>query len=118
MLWHSCCTVLCLLFTTTVATLSLTCTFNLTHSPTLTPTSNSSCIKIVATTTIIIALSFADTFIFTPPTLEPTCDGSSSIITVTTASTTTAASTGVGGGGHGVLRVWVVACCVVIILFL
>ena len=109
---------MCLLFTTTVATLSLTCTFDLTHSPTLTPTSNSSCIKIVATTTFIIALSFADTFIFTPPTLELTCDGSSSssIITITTA-TTTAVSTGVGGGGHGVLRVWVVACCVVIILF-
>ena len=86
----------------------------LTHSPTLTP--NSSCIKIIATTIIIIALSFAGTFIFTPPTLELTCDGSSSIITITTA-TTTAVSTGVGGGGHGVLRVWVVACCVVIILF-
>ena len=109
---------MCLLFTTTVATLSLTCTFILTHSPTLTPTSNSSCIKIIATTTtiIIITLSFAGTFIFTPPTLELTCDGSSSIITITTA-TTTAVSTGVGGGGHGVLRVWVVACCVVIILF-
>ena len=93
------------------------CTFILTHSPTLTPTSNSSCIKIIATTTIIITLSFAGTFIFTPPTLELTCDGSSSsIITITTA-TTTAVSTGVGGGGHGVLRVWVVACCVVIILF-
>ena len=36
---------------------------NLTHSPTLTPTSNSSCIKIIATTAIIIALSFAGTFI-------------------------------------------------------
>ena len=43
----------------------------LTHSPTLTP--NSSCIKIIATITtiIIITLSFAGTFIFTPPTLDP-----------------------------------------------